>query len=143
MSSHFLGGSTMAVFRPEQESNVCKLNFDDKFNYELPLHEDENLRIANIAKEQVKKLKGLQNVDTREVYDKIYNDMLDALDEILGEGAGADIMSIFPKPSLLDVGDVLTYITKEYGLAYNARLNKHKAAASVPKSQAGGKKGRR
>lgn len=134
----------MAVFRPEIESNVCKLNFDDKFTYELSLHEDTNKRVAEIANKQLQALKKIDE-NNPESIDKVYNMMLDGIDEILGEGAGADIMSIFSKPSLLDIGDVLSYITKEYKLAYNARLNKHKAEADVPKTThpANGKRGRR
>lgn len=121
----------MAVFRPQSENNVCKLNFDDKFFYELPLHEDTNARIANIANEQIKKLKGI-NDNTPETYNEVYNMMLDALDDILGEGAGADIMSLYSKPSLFDIGDVVAYITTEYKKAYNARLNKYKADGKIP-----------
>lgn len=134
----------MAVFRPEIESNVCTLNFDDKFTYELPLHEDTNKRVAEIANKQLQALKKVDENNPDSI-DKVYNMMLDGIDEILGEGAGADIMSIFPKPSLLDIGDVLHYIAKEYGLAYNARLNKYKANADIPKAThpANGKRGRR
>ena len=134
----------MAVFRPITEDNVCTLNFDDKFTYELPLHEDTNKRVAEIANKQLQELKKIDE-NNPESIDKVYNVMLDGIDEILGEGAGADIMSIFSKPSLLDIGDVLFYITKEYKLAYNARLNKYKADAVEPETThpANGKRGRR
>lgn len=132
----------MAVFRPDNDNNVCKLNFDDKFTYELPLHEDTNLRIANIAKEQLKALKELENNTTQETYNEVYNISLDALDDILGENAGEQIMSLYEKPSLFDIGDIIHYITTEYGEAYKKRLERHKANGAYP-VQSDTKRGRR
>lgn len=132
----------MGTFRPNNDNNVCKLNFDDKFFYELPLHEDTNLRVANIANEQLKALKELEDNATQETYNKVYNISLDALDDMLGEGAGAQIMSLYEKPSLFDIGDIIHYITKEYGEAYNKRLDRYKANGTHP-AQSDIKKGRR
>lgn len=137
----------MAVFRPNNEGNVCKLNFNDQFFYELPLHEDENKRIVSISNEKIAVLKGVDD-KADDAFDKVYNIMLDGIDEILGEGAGADIMSLFEKPSLFDIADVIRYITEEYKSTYEERLKKHKVDGMLPEPNGTGthpasKRGRR
>lgn len=107
----------MATFRPT--NNTCELNFDDKFYYTLPLGEKTLHRIADICDAQIKALKQLNEHD-KDALSKAYNLSLDALDEMLGEGAGADIMSIFDDPGLLEIGQVITYISEEYGEKYKA-----------------------
>lgn len=120
----------MATFRPTRES-VCKLNFDDKFYYELPLNEETIRNIAKIAEKQQKFLSELNNTDS-ETFNKAYNASLDALDEILGEGAGADIMSLYDKPDLFSIVEVITYISEEFNAAYSEKLNSMKATGTVP-----------
>lgn len=120
----------MAVFRPEQ-NNVCKLNFDDKFFYTLEIHENTLNEIAKIAQKQVKFLEGLKEFDG-DTLDKAYNSSLDAVDEILGEGAGADIMSLYEKPSIFNVVSIINFIVDEYKAAYSAMFDKHKANGTVP-----------
>lgn len=120
----------MAVFRPEQ-NNVCKLNFDDKFFYTLEIHENTLNEIAKIAQKQVKFLEGLKEFDG-DTLDKAYNSSLDAIDEMLGEGAGADIMSLYEKPSIFNIVSVINFIVNEYKAAYSAIFDKHKANGTVP-----------
>lgn len=125
----------MATFRPTA-NRVCKLNFDDKFFYELPLHEDTARELGKIADKQLQFTKSLDENDP-EAFDKAYNAALDALDEILGEGAGADIMSIYEKPSLFDVAEVVNYISTEYSAAHSAYLSNHKATGTTPSASRG------
>ena len=131
----------MSVFRPNNEEKVCKLNFDDRFSYELPLHEDTNNHIVTVSNEKIAVLKSIDD-KAPDAFDKVYNIMLDGIDEMLGEGAGADIMSIFEKPSLFDIADVIKYITEEYKAAYEERLKKYKTDGMVPEHPAA-KRGRR
>lgn len=121
----------MSTFRPKQEKRVCKLNFDDKFFYELPLHEDTINSVAEICDRQIKTLTSIK-ADDPKAFDKAYNSSLDALDEILGEGAGADVMSIYDKPSLFDVTEVVNYIADELNEAYATLLAEQKKAGHVP-----------
>lgn len=107
----------MATFRPV--NNVCEFNFDDRFFYTLPLGEKTLDRVVGICDAQIKALKQLGENDP-DALNKAYNLSLDALDDIMGEGAGADIMSIFDDPGLLEVGQVITYITNEYSEKYKA-----------------------
>ena len=120
----------MAVFRPQQ-NNVCKLNFDDKFFYTLEIHENTLNEIAEIAQKQVKFLEGLKEFNGDSL-DKAYNSSLDAIDKILGEGAGADIMSLYEKPSIFNVVSIINFIVEEYKAAYSAIFDKHKASGTVP-----------
>jgi hypothetical protein len=132
----------MAVFRPDENINVCKLNFDDKFFYEISLDEETNLEIAKIGEKQVEILTAL-SPDDKEALNKAYNSTLDAIDAILGEGAGADIMSLYKKPGILQTGAVISYITSEYVAAYNALIEKYKSTATVPNEHPAIKRGRK
>lgn len=102
----------MATFRPTK--NTCELNFDDKFIFELPLHEDT----ADKIDEAFKKLKTTAPKDRAGV-DEAYNTALDIIDGVLGEGAAEQIMTIYETPGSLEVIEVLTYIFNEWAAAYN------------------------
>lgn len=115
----------MAVFRPA--NNVCELNFDDKYFYSLPLHEDT----ADAIDHAVKKLEKIAPKDRKGI-DDAYNSALDVIDDLLGEGAAEDIMSIFDKPGTLEVWNVLYYILDEWKTAYSAELEKIKGTAQLP-----------
>lgn len=121
----------MSTFRPRQEKRVCKLNFDDKFYYELPLHENTARDMAKLAEAQISAIERI-NKDDPDAFDKAYNLSLDALDELLGEGAGADIMSIYENPSVFDIAEVITYISDEYKAAYSEFLGAQKKAGPTP-----------
>lgn len=121
----------MAIFRPNEHKEVCKLNFDDRFIYELPLNEDFTRNLAEIADKQQNILKGFVNGNADDLK-TVYNMSLDALDELLGEGAGADIMSIYENPGLFEVAAVINYIAEEYKEAYTVLLNKYKAQGKAP-----------
>lgn len=121
----------MGVFRPSREKRVCTLNFDDKFSYELPLHEDTARNIAAICDKQKEALERIK-ADDPTAFDKAYNSSLDALDEILGEGAGADIMSIYENPGLFDIAEVVNYIVDEFKAAYGALMNEQKKTGPAP-----------
>lgn len=107
----------MAVFRPT--SKTCELNFDDKFIYTLPLHEDT----ADAIDKAMQKLQTVAPKDRAGV-DEAYNAALDVIDDILGEGAGADVMSIYEHPGTLEVWEVLGFIFGEWTSAYEAATNK-------------------
>lgn len=115
----------MATFRPT--NNTCELNFDDRFFYTLPLSEKTLNRVIGVCNEQIKELKQLGENDP-DALNKAYNLSLDALDEILGEGAGADVMSIFDEPGLVEVGQVINYIAEEYREKYVAAFPQSRPA---------------
>jgi hypothetical protein len=119
----------MAIFRPQKEA-TCELNFDDKFTFTLPIHEDTIKKISTIADAQLKRLKALKTEDDNAL-DEAYNSALDAIDDILGEGASDEIMSIFEKPGLLDAAAVVTYIAEEYSEQYQKTLGAYKAEGKI------------
>ena len=132
----------MSTFRPRQEKRVCKLNFDDKFFYELPLHEETARDMAKLAEAQISALGKIKSDDPN-AFDKAYNLSLDALDELLGDGAGADIMSIYDKPSVFDLAEVITYISNEYKAAYGEYLSAQKADGPNRAERRAAQRGRR
>ena len=129
----------MAVFRPQKDT-VCELNFDDKFTFNLAIHEDTIKKISSIANAQLKKLKAI-NTEDEGALDEAYNSALDALDEILGEGASDKIMSLFESPGLIDVASVITFIAQEYAAQYEKVLGAYKAEGKTIPSTA--RRGRR
>lgn len=106
----------MATFRPE--SRTCELNFDDKYIYHLPLHEDTADKIDNA----LKKMQSVAPKDRAGV-DDAYNTALDVIDEILGVGAAENVMSIFDNPGTLEVWDILSYIMQEWNGAFSAYID--------------------
>ncbi len=126
----------MATFRPTK--NVCTLNFDDKYTYELPLHED----FADTIDRAFNKLKSIAPKD-RPGIDEAYNEALDIIDDILGEGAAENVMGLFAKPGTLEVWEVLFYIVDEWKRAYSATLDKIKQTGDVPPANRAERRGRR
>lgn len=123
----------MSTFRPNRNGRVCVLNFDDKFTFELPLHEETSRKLAKIAERQIEATKKM-NPEDENAFDVIFNSSIDAIDEILGEGAGDKIMSLYEKPSLFDVADVINYISETYSGDYRKALGENKKAGIVPPS---------
>lgn len=129
----------MAVFRPQTGAG-CELNFDDKFTFTLPIHENTIKKITVIADAQLKKLKAL-DTENEGALDEAYNSALDALDELLGEGAADKIMTLFENPGLIDVASVITYIAEEYSEQYKKQLGAYKAEGkTIPSTARRGRK---
>jgi len=115
----------MATFRPTQAA--CELNFDDKYFYSLLLHEDTADKIDQAAK----RLEKLAPKDKAGV-DDAYDTALDIIDDILGEGAADDIMTLYKNPGTLEVWSVLYFILEEWKAAYGAEVEKLKKTATLP-----------
>ena len=124
----------MAVFKPSQA--VCELNFDDKYLYPLPLHED----MADKIDRAIRDMEKLAPKD-RQGIDEAYNAALDIIDEIVGEGSATDIMSLFENPGTLEVWQVIYYILDEWKNAYNAEVAKIKG--KVPEQSRAVRRARR
>lgn len=125
----------MAVFRPSNKT--CELNFDDKFVYNLPLHEDVADKIGNAAE----KLKSHPMKNKSDI-DGTYNTALDVLDEILGEGEAENVMSIYEKPGTLEAIEVVMFIVNQYKAEYAAEVERMKATAQ-PQNREQRRAGRR
>jgi hypothetical protein len=119
----------MATFKPQNYE--CELNFDDKFTFKLPLHEETASKIAAIGQAQKEKMQALRQNDATEI-DSVYNSLLDAIDDILGEGAADKIVTLFAHPGLMEIASVILYISTEYKEQYNKAINSYKTEGNVP-----------
>lgn len=120
----------MATFRPNEKQRVCELNFNDEFFYKIPLTEKTARNFAEICERNKVALEKLAK-DDPEAFDKAYDMSLDAIDELLGEGAADDIMSLYDDPGLLEVAEVINFIASEYKAAYSAELDKMRATGEI------------
>lgn len=118
----------MATFRPNK--NACELDFDGKYKYYLPLHEDT----ADQIDQAMKRIETLMPKDKTEI-DDAYNTALDCIDEILGDGESDKVMSIFEKPGTLEVFDVMYYIINEWTTQYSKRLEEMKKTVPANREQ--------
>lgn len=119
----------------------CKLKFGE-FEYNLPLNEQMLGQIGKAFGDKVlpHKFEGLEDMDA------FYNNVMDAIDEVLGEGAAENIMSRFAHAGALEIMGVVNYITSEFNAQYEAEFNEMKKTAHIPNREtrrANNKGGRR
>lgn len=119
----------------------CKLKFGD-FEYSLPLNEQTAALISNVLSDKVlpPKFEGLEDMDA------FYNNVMDAIDEVLGEGAAENIMSRFAHAGALEIMGVVHYISTEFNTQYAAEVDEMKKTAHIPNREqrrAANKGGRR
>nr|DAU90827.1 MAG TPA: hypothetical protein [Caudoviricetes sp.] len=126
----------MATFRPK--SNTCELDFDGKYKYYLPLHEDT----ADKIDKAFQRLKTLAPKD-RQGIDEAYDATLDIIDDILGGGEAEKVMSIYEHPGTLEVWEVIAYIMREWQEAYIAALDELKKTMPEPDENRATRRGRR
>lgn len=106
------------------KKRVCTLDFG-AHKYDLPLNENELNRIRGVAEDMEKKLRAISGND-KTAWDEAYNLSLDGIDEILGEGAGEEIMSLCEhEPGLTDLKDVISFISTEYKEAFTKEFGTH------------------
>lgn len=133
----------MAIFRPDENERVCELNFDEKFFYEIPLNEKMAQKLADICEKNKNALEKLATDDSK-AFDKAFDMCLDAIDELLGDGAADDIMSTYKRePGFIDIAKVINYIASEYKQAYNAEFDKLKATGELPGENRAARRARR
>lgn len=133
----------MATFRPNEKQRVCELNFDDEFFYKIPLTEKTAQKFAAICERNKTALEKMAT-DDPEAFDKAYDMCLDVIDELLGEGAAEDIMSLYKEPGFFEVAEVINFIATEYKAAYDAEIGKLKATGDLPnRAERRGRRGNR
>lgn len=119
----------------------CKLTFGN-FEYELPLNEQTADHISNVFSKNIEppQFKNLEDMDA------FYNKVMDAIDELLGEGAADDIMGGFKHAGTMEVLSVAHYIVTEWNAQYAAVVDEMKKTAQLPNREtrrANNKGGRR
>lgn len=105
----------------------CEFTFGDK-KYELPLSE----QTADVIN---KVFFGKLNPPTEggiEEINAFYDEVLDAVDEVLGEGAADDIMSGFKHPGVMELLSVVNYIITEFNEQYAKTVEEMKGTAHLP-----------
>lgn len=105
----------------------CKLTFG-AFEYELPLNEQTADKIEKAFSDKMlpPKFEGIEDIDA------FYNKVMDAIDEVLGEGAADNIMSRFKHAGAMEVLSVVNYITSEWNAQYAAEFEEMKKTAHIP-----------
>lgn len=119
----------------------CKLKFGE-YEYELPLNEQTADLIEKAFSNKVlpPKFEGIEDMNA------FYNNVMDAIDEVLGEGAAENIMSRFKHAGALEVLGVVNYISSEFNTQYAAEFEEMKKTANIPNREtrrAANKGGRR
>ena len=105
----------------------CKLKFGE-FEYELPLNEQtaELLDKTFADKLLPPKFEGIEDIDT------FYNNVMDAIDNVLGEGAADNIMSRFKHAGTMEIMSVVNYIVNEWNARYSEEVEEMKKTAHIP-----------
>lgn len=119
----------------------CKLKFGE-YEYNLPLNEQTADLISNTFADKVMPPK-FENISDMDAF---YNNAMDAIDEVIGEGAAANIMSRFKHAGALEIMGVLNYISSEFNAQYAAEVEEMKKTANIPNREtrrANNKGGRR
>lgn len=105
----------------------CNLKFGE-LEYNLPLNEQTAGLISKAFSDKVlpQKFEGLEDMDA------FYNNIMDAIDEVLGEGAAEKIMSKFAHAGALEIMGVTNYISTEFNTQYAAAFEEMKKTAHLP-----------
>lgn len=119
----------------------CKLKFGE-LEYNLPLNEQTAGLIEKALSDKVlpPKFEGLEDMDA------FYNNVMDAIDELLGEGAAEAIMSRYAHAGALEIMGVVNYIVTEFNEQYTKEFDEMKKTAHIPNREtrrANNKGGRR
>ena len=105
----------------------CNLTFGDN-TYELPLNEQTADLITNAFSDKVMPPK-FENIKDMDIF---YNNSMDAIDEVLGEGAAANIMSRFKHAGALEIMGVMNFISSEFNAQYAVAVEEMKKTANIP-----------
>lgn len=105
----------------------CKLKFGD-YEFSLPLNEQTAALISDTLSDKVMppKFEGLEDMDA------FYNNVMDAIDAVLGVGAAEKIMSRFAHAGALEIMGVVHYIVTEFNTQYAAEVDEMKKTAHLP-----------
>lgn len=104
----------------------CRLKFGE-FEYSIPLNEQTAGLIERAFSDKVlpPKFESLADMDA------FYNNVMDSIDEVLGEGAAENIMSRFAHSGALEIMGVVHYISTEFNSQYAAEFDELKKTAHL------------
>lgn len=119
----------------------CELKFGD-YVFNLPLNEQTLGIIEKAFSDKVIP----PDFKTLEDMDAFYNNVMDAIDEVLGEGSAEKIMGRFAHAGALEIMGVVNFITTTFNTQYEAAFSEMKKTANLPNREtrrASAKGGRR
>lgn len=96
--------------------------------FNMPLNEN----MADIIDKSFNDSLIQRKCETIEDLDNWYNDLLDAIDKVLGVGAADKIMERFAHPGVMEVMSVINYITTEWRNAYGELVEEIKKTTPQP-----------
>lgn len=105
----------------------CKLTFGDKV-FELPLNE----QTADLISKAFDNKLITPNMTSIDDVNAFYDSVMDAIDNVLGEGSADEIMSRFAHPGTMELLSVVNYITGEWNAQYSATVEEMKKTAQLP-----------
>jgi hypothetical protein len=99
----------------------CKLKFKNS-EFDVPLNEETAELISDIFGDKVlpSKFGGVDDIN------RFYNDVMDSIDKLLGEGAADTIMADFAHAGTLELMSVVNYIVTEWNKQYAAEVEEMK-----------------
>lgn len=106
---------------------ACELKFGD-LKYELPLNEETAELLENALSDKMlpPKFNGVEDIN------QFYDNVMDSIDTVLGEGAADDIMSRFKHPGTMEALSVVSYIFGEWRTQYSTAFDDMKQTAHIP-----------
>ena len=109
------------------KENVCKLQFGNN-EFELPLNEQTADEISKAFGDNVlpAKFESIADLDT------FYNNAMDSIDRVLGEGAAEAIMSGYKHAGALEIMGVINFISTQWSEQYKAVFEEMKQTAHLP-----------
>lgn len=104
----------------------CTLKFGE-LEFNIPLNEQTADLISKVFADRLP-------TDPKSIEDlnAFYNNLMDAIDEVLGEGAAESIMSGFAHAGALEIMGVTNYISSEFSSQYAAVVEEMKKTAHLP-----------
>ena len=99
----------------------CDLKFGDN-TFELPLNEQTAELIEKTFNDSLIKqeLKSIDDIN------RFYNQLMDGIDKVLGDGAAEKIMARFAHPGMMEIMSVINYITAEWKKQYESVVEEMK-----------------
>ena len=102
----------------------CELKFGE-YVFELPLNE----QTAELMEKTFYKKITEQKIENAEEINRAYDDLMDSLDDVFGEGAADKIMARYKHPGILELMGVIQFICEEYRTKYAAAVEDMKKTA--------------
>lgn len=108
----------------------CSLKFGDN-TFNLALNEQTAQQIEDIfnSTKITPDFKGIEDID------RFYNELMDGIDTLLGDGAAENIMSRYAHPGTMEILSVIRFIVKEFDREYAAAVEEMKKTTPANRAQ--------